>query len=201
MSYRIPILEASDNMDSYLTVNAPMVCAEDVVHAKLRKLYSDIPVQDGITVDPKELTLTEEDNRLYALDKDPNKDNELLSATGFNVQKRAKIWAEIMVIGRGKRAKEAVKQLNRDLKKMRLITPRGYKDGMTEEDKKKIDAANKIIDEQNAKIAQQKGLGEAEKIKQDALVTDAETTRTELMNQVHEYLEPLKRFDLTGETA
>lgn len=200
MSYRIPILEAPENMDSYLTINAPMICAEDIVHGKLRKLYSDIPIQDGITVDPNELTLTAEDARLHALSLDPNKDDESSPALGFNVQKKATLLVDIIKNAKGQMAKEALTRLGKDMSKWKDVKLLQYKDGMTEEDKKKLDTANDNIKKQNEERAKQRKAGEDEKSEQEKIIADDKAIKTALTSQVSAYLDKLKGFDVTGET-
>lgn len=201
MSYLIPILEDHHEMDTYLTLNQPMVCAEDIVHAKLRKFHAtDKPFEDEITEDLGELTLAAEDKKRQQLDTTADKDQELADTSEHNVQGKAVRVAEILENGSTKLTRTELEAVERALRKLEPKAVDPLKDGATEKEKADWNAAKKGIDIENAKRA----AGKAQKTSEKEIVKSAmdrnKNTRETLAKQVHAYLDTLKGFDLTGET-
>lgn len=167
-------------MDNYLAINPPLVCAEDIVHAKLQKLRKllDIPDRGRITVDPNELTLTQEDDRLQNLDPNPDKNSEKYPPQNYNVQKKAVFSLQLR--DSRNEATEALQRLEKELtivREMELEEKRRMSKSPTHTANKK-----KLMEEQKIHILN---------------VKKAQNFRKVLVEQVHEYLK-LKKPAGTG---
>jgi hypothetical protein len=201
MSYIIPKLEAPDEMDKYRTVNAPMQCAEDIVHAKLRVLNPERIAADAINVPKDELSLADQDKKISNEKelKDPNPES-------------TEAGCALQIMAAGDLGKPALQKLELELGEgvglMKASMARGRwkiksEDkwaAMTEKEKEKynltLEEAAKDI-QSNTEEYKRRQAG-VEKARKD--VAEADEAKARASKVVYKYLQTLMGRDLTPET-
>ena len=198
MSYIIPVLEAPDKMDAYLNMNPPKACAEDIVHAKLRRLDPDGFLRDKIEPPPPTSEMTMQD-----MDKDIQKSaaNNVMDPRIDAVNARqAAINAETPRKGMQTAADNLQKAEDLMDKSKGTVFPAPLPANASDGEKKRYEAFLKKAQIENAKQTTTRGKGEVA----------WQASRKENLEQfiamggfariVYEYFATLKGIDLTGET-
>jgi hypothetical protein len=199
MSYIIPKLEAPVEMDKYRTVNAPLCCAEDIVHAKLRVLNPERIAADAITNPANELSLADQD-MIIALGRVPG--DPVSTEVGFEVQWMAACDQTKPAFGK------IEQELGQGMGLLRAKLEKGNferkskeeLDAMPVPEKMRYDSNMKMVDSEQFKSdreAYNRQEAQVATARQD--VTDAAGIKEEASRLVYKYLQTLTELDLTGE--